>query len=195
MGITGPTWAGLYGITLSPYRGLLFLSPVLALALPGLVLLWRERNLRRTVTLLGVVIAGFVFYVASYSYWWGGDAIGPRFLVPAVPFMILPLARTVDVWLDRAAGRWTVGILTALSGANVWIQSVAGQRYPPYEFRGRIVDSPTFDWALPLLREGDVAFNIGHLLGLRGLVSLIPVAVAALLLVALAWREPERPGG
>ena len=190
MGITGPTWAGIYGITLSPYRGLLFLSPVLALALVGLRLLWRERSLRRTVVLLGVVIAGFVLYVGSYSYWWGGDAIGPRFLVPAVPFMILPMARTLDAWLDRTAGRWVVGILTAVSGANVWIQSVAGQRYPPYEFRGRIVASPTFDWALPLLREGDVAFNAGHLLGLRGLSSLLPLAVALTILVALALREP-----
>ncbi len=35
MGFTGPTWAALYGITVSPYRGLFFLSPVLLLSLPG----------------------------------------------------------------------------------------------------------------------------------------------------------------
>jgi 4-amino-4-deoxy-L-arabinose transferase-like glycosyltransferase len=191
MGITAPTWAGVYGITLSPYRGLFFLSPVLLLALPGLVLLWRDRRERRTAALLATVILGFILYVGSYAYWWGGDAIGPRFLVPAVPFMILAVSRAFDEWLERPVGRWLVGGLALLSGAHVWIQSVAGQRYPPYEFRGRVVTNPTLDWALPLLREGDVAVNYGTILGLRGLVSLLPLLLAAALLLGTALRRPR----
>ena len=190
MGITTPTWEAVYGVTLSPYRGLFFLSPVLLLALPGLVLLWRDRD-RRTAVLLAGVAAGFILYVGSYAYWSGGDAVGPRFLVPAVPFMVLPMTRLFDAWLERREGRWVVGVLAALSGLNVWAQSAAGQRYPPYEFRGRTVTAPTFDWALPLLREGDVALNYGTLIGLRGLASLLPLALAAGLLLALAVRAPR----
>jgi hypothetical protein len=193
MGIGQPTWAGIYGVTLSPYRGLFFLSPVLALALHGLVLLWRDGRDRRTAALLAAIAAGFILYVGSYAYWSGGDAIGPRFLVPAIPFLILPLARAFEAWLPRPAGRWLVGVLALVSLLNVWIQSVAGQRYPPYEFRGRIVTNPTFDWAVPLLGEGDVALNLGMLLGLRGLASLLPLALGAGVLLALALRDRAGP--
>ncbi|HET7876213.1 MAG TPA: hypothetical protein VFN71_11900 [Methylomirabilota bacterium] len=191
MGITRPSWEALFGITLSPYRGLLFLSPVLALAIPGLVLLWRRPGERRTATLLTAVAAGFILYVGSYGYWSGGDAIGPRFLVPLLPFLMLPMAPAMDALLRRRAGAWAVGLLIALSALNVWIQSVAGQRYPPYEFRGEVVVNPTTQWALPLLRDGDVALNLGMMLGLRGLASLLPLGLV-LGLGAWLWHAAGR---
>jgi hypothetical protein len=158
---------------------------VLLLALPGLRRLWRTAGERRPAALLAAVIAGFLLYVGSYGYWWGGDAIGPRFLVPAVPFLVLAAAAAIDDWLARPV---TLGVftgLTAWSLINVWAQSVAGQQYPPYEFRGAVVTNPTFQWAIPLLREGDVARNIGHLLGLQGIASVLPLlALLGLLLVA-----------
>ena len=193
MGITGPTLAGIYGITFSPYRGLFFLSPVLLLALPGLVLMWREPRERLTAALLGAVILGFILYVGSYRYWSGGDAIGPRFLVPAVPFLMLPMASSFAAGLARPAGRWTIGALIGLSGLNVWAQSIAGERYPPYQFRGDIVTNPTFQWALPLLREGQVTLNYGILLGLEGLASLLPLALPAALLLWFAARVGDYP--
>jgi len=133
MGFTGPTWAALYGITVSPYRGLFFLSPVLLLSLPGLLLLWRDR--------VGRVVL------------WG---------------------------------------LVLVSGFNVWVQSIADQQYPPYEFRGEVVTNPTTQWALPLLREGDVALNFGHWLGLRGLATLLPLAAGAALIVLATVRGRPR---
>ncbi|HYC33074.1 MAG TPA: hypothetical protein VEB59_12350, partial [Gemmatimonadales bacterium] len=139
MGLGRPSLAALYGITLSPYRGLLFLSPVLALSLPGLVLMWRDPRERRTAVLLGAIVLAFVAYVACYSYWSGGDAIGPRFLVPAVPFLVLPMAYSVGPLCRRRAGRWLLAALVAYSAVHVWIQSIAGHRYPPEEFRGAVV--------------------------------------------------------
>lgn len=191
MGITHPSLAALLGITVSPYRGLFFLSPVLLLAIPGLLRMARDPRERRTAVLLTAIAVGFFLYVGSYGYWSGGDAIGPRFLVPLVPFLILPMAYAVDVLLRRPAGRWVVGLLIALSALNVWIQSVAGQRYPPYEFRGEVVANPTTQWALPLLREGDVALNLGMLLGLRGLASLLPLALLLALATGL-WAAARR---
>jgi hypothetical protein len=188
MGLTRPTWEALYGITVSPYRGLLFLSPVIALAVPGLVLIWRDPRERRTAALLAAIAAAFVLYVASYSYWSGGDAIGPRFLVPALPFLMLPMAYSLDALLPRPAGRWLVAILIGVSALNVWAQSIAGQRYPPEEFRGALVTNPTTQWALPLLREGDVALNLGMLLRLHGPTSLLPL-VLVLTLVTSVWHR------
>ena len=193
MGITGPTWAGLYGVTLSPYRGLFFLSPVLLLAVPGLARMWRIPEERRTAVLLAAVVAGFMLYVASYRYWSGGDAVGPRFLVPAVPFLVLPIACGLESWLARPMGRLGFALLAVVSMLNVWAQSIAGQRYPPYEFRGTEVTSPTLQWAVPLLREGEVAENFGTAAGLEGLTSLLPLVAAVALLLWLALRPT--PGG
>jgi hypothetical protein len=195
MGFTGPTWQALYGITVSPYRGLFFLSPVLLLTFPGLLLLWRAPRERRIAVLLGGTLLGFILYVASYSYWSGGDAVGPRFLVPAVPFMTLAMAPVLASWLERPSRRWALGLLIAISALNVWSQSIAGQLYPPYEFDGRIITNPTFQYSLPLLREGDVARNYGTLLGLRGLASLVPLALIAgglALTGSLRRRAPEQ---
>ena len=189
MGFTGPTWGALYGITVSPYRGLFFLSPVLLLSLPGPVLLWRDPRFRSTALLVTLLLAGFLLYVASYLYWSGGDAVGPRFLVPLVPFLMLPLARAWSEWSAYPVGRVVLWALTVISGFNVWAQSIAGQHYPPYEFRGRVVTNPTTQWALPLLREGDVAVNYGHWLGLRGLATLLPLGLGVLLLVLALNRR------
>ena len=179
MGFTGPTWEALSGITVSPYRGLFFLSPVLLLTFPGLARLWRTSHERQLALLLGGILIGFVVYVASYLYWSGGDAIGPRFLVPAVPFMMLAMAPAFSSWWDRPAARWALGALIGVSVLNVWAQSVGGQYYPPYEWGGRIITNPTFQYSLPLLWRGDVAENYGTLLGLRGLASLFPLALIA----------------
>lgn len=179
MGITGPTRDALWGITFSPYRGLFFLSPVLLLCLPGLAFLWRERRFRSTAQVVAALLAGFLLYVASYLYWSGGDAVGPRFLVPLVPFLMLPVARAWSEWFGHRVGRVMLPGLLLLSGLNVWAQSIAGQHYPPYEFRGTVVVNPTTQWALPLLREGDVADNFGYRLGLSGLATLLPLALAA----------------
>ena len=190
MGIIGPMADALYGITISPYRGLLFLSPVVVLALPGLVRMWRAGE-RRVAGLLAAIGAGFVLYVGSYIYWSGGDAIGPRFLVPALPFLMLPIVYALDALLPHRAGAALVALLIAGSALNVWAQSVAGQRYPPYEFRGAIVTNPTTQWALPLLREGDVALNWGMLAGLHGLASLLPL-LGGMALVIAAWAALRR---
>ncbi|HET7422721.1 MAG TPA: hypothetical protein VFJ92_04105 [Gemmatimonadales bacterium] len=192
MGFTGPTWEALYGITLSPYRGLFFLSPVLLLSLPGLALLWRDRRFRSIAVLVALLLAGFLLYVASYLFWSGGDAVGPRFLVPLVPFLMLPLARAWSEWSSHRLGRVALWALVLVSTLNVWIQSIAGQTYPPEEFRGQLVTNPTTQWALPLLREGDVAVNYGHWLGLHGLATLLPLAAGVALVVLTVGRR--RPG-
>jgi hypothetical protein len=128
---------------------------------------------------VAALLAGFLLYVASYLYWSGGDAVGPRFLVPLVPFLMLPVARAWSEWFGHRVGRVMLPGLLLLSGLNVWAQSIAGQHYPPYEFRGTVVVNPTTQWALPLLREGDVADNFGYRLGLSGLATLLPLALAA----------------
>jgi hypothetical protein len=72
-------------------KGLLVVTPLAVAALLGLPLLWRAG--RRAETLVcGAIPLLFLAYNAAYYLPFGGQSPGPRFLIPALPFLALPLA-------------------------------------------------------------------------------------------------------
>jgi hypothetical protein len=71
-------------------RGLLMFSPVLLAAAVGLVLMWR-RGHRAEAVVAAVVSVVFVLADAAYFIPYGGNSPGPRFAVPALPFLLLGL--------------------------------------------------------------------------------------------------------
>ncbi|MBN1442042.1 MAG: hypothetical protein JXA90_04995 [Planctomycetes bacterium] len=90
IGFGEPLPRGLFGLILSPGKGLFLF------AMPALVGLFLSSDFIRRTRTLGVFLllvpcVPLLFY-ASYSYWEGGHCWGPRFLVPAIGFWILPLA-------------------------------------------------------------------------------------------------------
>jgi hypothetical protein len=111
--------AGLFGVRLPSLhgieqvfvgnRGLLVDSPVLIAAAAGLVLLGRS-GYRAEAVLCSAVTFAFLFLDAGYSTAYGGDSPGPRFVVPALPFLALGLV--------PAYGRRRL-LTTALATASV----------------------------------------------------------------------------
>jgi hypothetical protein len=89
-------------------RGLLVTSPVLVAAAAGLVLLWR-RGLRAESLACGVIVVAYLVAECGYFLPYGGLSPGPRFFVPALPFLALGLG--------PAFARWRVAttVLTAAS--------------------------------------------------------------------------------
>ncbi len=71
-------------------KGLLVLSPVVVAAVVGLACL--RRSHRREVAVCGTLAAVFLVYNAAYYLPFGGWVPGPRFLVPALPFLAPGLA-------------------------------------------------------------------------------------------------------
>lgn len=81
---------GLFGLLLSPGKSILLFAPPLVLSLPRLAALWRrDRGAALAVAAAG---ATSLLVFASYFYWEGGYAFGPRHLLPVVPLLLLPLA-------------------------------------------------------------------------------------------------------
>jgi hypothetical protein len=72
-------------------KGLLVLSPVLALGALGGVLLYR-RGRRAEALVIGAVGSAYLLYNSGYYLPFGGGSPGPRFLIPALPFLSVPLA-------------------------------------------------------------------------------------------------------
>jgi hypothetical protein len=78
-------------------RGLLTLTPVLAIAVAGAVLM-RRRGFRAESTVILAITAAYFVYNAGYWLPFGGGTPGPRFLVPTLPFLALGLAVAWRRW-------------------------------------------------------------------------------------------------
>jgi len=73
------------------HRGLLSLSPILALAAVGGVALWR-RGLRAETIVVAAVFAAYVVYDSGDYLPFGSASPGPRFLIVVIPFLAVPAA-------------------------------------------------------------------------------------------------------
>jgi hypothetical protein len=111
--VVGLNDGGFFGIDLPDFqiaidllvasKGLLTLSPILALAIAGLVLLHR-RGLRAEAYVVGALFLGYLTYNSGYWLPFGGGSPGPRFLIPILPFLALPLAAAWRRWPATALG-------------------------------------------------------------------------------------------
>jgi len=68
-------------------RGLFFFSPILALGVLGLLVACRRLNLETACFLAQMLVVLFLY--SSWGDPWGGWAFGPRYLIPAMPFLSL----------------------------------------------------------------------------------------------------------
>ncbi len=84
----------LLALLVSPGRSLWLTSPILLGAVPG----WRRFRERvpAAAWFSLALVASRLLFVASRSDWWGGWALGPRFLIPALPFALVPIVAAWD---------------------------------------------------------------------------------------------------
>jgi hypothetical protein len=83
-----PFFVGLYGLTLSPGKGALWYIPPIWAGLAGAPSF--ARRLPREALLCAGVVLGYLLIHSPYTYWEGGWCWGPRLILPAVPFALLP---------------------------------------------------------------------------------------------------------
>lgn len=189
MSLNLPHAAAIWGITFGLFRGLFVLSPWLLLALSGFWLWYRSDRYRAEwlVALTSIVII-FLFNASSVM-WWGGFAIGPRYLLPALPFMALPLVFVLDhrIFLGNSAFRFLFFILLGWSFVATWGLTLAEQAFP-----SDAIYNPLFNYALPNWLSGNIARNLGTILGLRGGWSLLPLLLALILIGLGGWLLNRR---
>jgi len=204
-GITYPRLSTIRELLVGSYRGLLPLSPLMAAVPIGLVLLARKGRPGPALVAGGIGVY-YLLLNASYFYWEGGWAFGPRQMTAALPFLALGLA---PLW-DRGRAAVRALLLGGLIwGAALTLVAVSTTPQPPATFK-----SPVRELLWPAFRDGDLslnpqtfvhnsvdvghlrgggdphaAWNLGELAGLRGLPSLLPLAfiwaAAAALLILL----------
>lgn len=142
-----PRWEVLITLLLSQTRGLFAGTPVLVLGVIGLVMMLRQPRVRAEGLLFTAMIAYVLVFNVTFKAWHGGWACGPRYLIPALPFLALPIAFIAP----RAA--WVRhGILAISIAAMALATSVDAQ--PPLTRTTWWTTSPIWDIDLPQFLHG-----------------------------------------
>lgn len=113
---SNPLHEGLYGLLLSPGKGLLLYAPPLLLMPVGLALLWRRDA--GAAALCGAVSLATLLFYSLVIFWHGDGAWGPRYLNMALPFMCLPLVAVAEA-ARKARGLRVALALTCLLAVPV----------------------------------------------------------------------------
>jgi hypothetical protein len=158
-------------------RGLLTLSPVLAIGVVGTVLLYRRGNRAEALTIAGIC-ALFLGYNSGYYLPFGGGAPGPRFLITMLPFLAFPIALSL---------RRFPGPTLALAGVSIATTVIVTITHPLVGY-----ENETVIW-MRLLGKGSFQPTIASAFGLgRGWGAVWPFLLAVGAAVVIAVRATPR---
>ena len=179
-----PSLAAAAGVLVGEYRGLFFWNPVLLMAIPGLAVLARRE--RATALLIAATASLCLLQVASFHHPFGGVAVGPRYLLAAIPAIGLAAAFGIARFPRTGAA------LTAVSVGLMAMVTAIG--ISPAED----LMTPMRDYYIFRLTHGALANNLGLLMGLTRIGSAMLLALSMALVGWLLLRDvrfgsPARP--
>lgn len=158
--------------------GLLLISPILVAAAYGLFLL-RRRFAAESAVCAAVTL---VFLFLNWGYYdpYGGLSPGPRFFVPAIPFLALGLASAF------AARFWLTTALAALSIAPITALTLTWANAPPgHGSIWGVLKALRYEGSSSQLVQG-ASSNVLHWFGAGSLTSSLFVGAAAALALLAA---------
>ena len=170
-GITAPRFDSAISLLLAG-RGLLVLTPIVVMAVAGVFMMRRQGHRAEANTILAVAA---VYFVYNSGYWlpFGGGTPGPRFLIPALPFIAIGLA-----FAYKRLPALTLG-LAIPSGLMMLVGSLT------YPLLGKQGTGTWADW----LVEGKLEHTVLTAFGVTNAwLAVAPVLAAVLTAVVLAVR-------
>lgn len=187
MGVSLPRLDVLRYITLGSQRGLFVCNPWLALLLPAAAVPFVFKIHRPVMVVSLSIVLGFLVFNSAFApgivYAGGAASVGPRHIVPMLPFATVLIAPLLRISFFRR----TFYVLALLS-ASIMLMATATEPRVPYEYRNPVRDlfwSNYRDGRFALQRRGifnhalmtgdSVSFNLGKLSGLPGEWQLVPL--------------------
>jgi hypothetical protein len=190
-GISWPNLKVLYYMTLHPTLGVFWQSPVLLLAIIGAVFMFTQRRYREEAILAACIICAYFVILSGYYAWWGGNAVGPRHIIPALPFFCLFL-----VFVPKKLKWPFVGLSLVSIGQMIIVAAsttqVPGKMIAKLSTIGFFGYSNIYSYCLQQLTSyGNFTQNLGNeVLHLSSWSSLIPLFFVIVgLTLFFFWNE------
>lgn len=162
-----PFWLGAAGLLVSPSRGLLVFSPVLAASFIGAVIAWRDPRYR---SLRFAAIAVPLLWAPAFLWfdWWGGWAYGYRPIVDSIPLLAVLCIPSVRWLLEQRVWRAAFALLLAWS---VFVQVLGAFAYSPWGWNYKVIDAegtranvdvPAYRHRLWSLHDSQIGYLVTH---------------------------------
>jgi hypothetical protein len=180
--LTGNVLNGLYGLLLSPNRGIFLFSPILLLSFAAVFLARRlPGEQRQILTVYGAGAAGYVLLISKLANW-GAFGWGPRYLLPILP--VLFFAAACGLMLTWRIARPAVFALAILSTVLTLPPAVVNWHLATTSFEG----ADKADTPIPAQQR---AGWIALVWGLQGRPLPVPANAAADSLRATTSEFPD----
>jgi hypothetical protein len=198
MGLTYPHPDRLLKILFGCSRGLFFASPVLLAAPVGLW--WLSKRFLMPALVAGLIAAYYFLFNASFYWWKAGLTFGPRYAGAAIPILSLGLAIAwsySNKWWRLMIGLALLSIFVTLMVVSTTSQLAMQDSCPilhsswPEFWSGQMAANRESMLMVAEAPGGYGAFNLGQLIGLHGLASLIPLLLMWGI-ASLAWIRLKR---
>jgi hypothetical protein len=198
-----PSAEALYGLTLSPYRGLFFVSPILLMALVGFVSFKRNPWFWPLIA----VVTTYILAIASFHWWDGGFAFGPRYIAPIIPLLGIPMMAAKPRFLWILPAILSIGLNFLATAVDPMpspeVQHPVSRYLVPAFFTGHIGEKTRKEigWFetqsvanVALARDSG---NLGEFIfGKRNRASVLPILVwlgaGFAVLLRMSLRQPQR---
>ncbi len=192
-GISWPRLSVMYDMTFQPTVGIFWESPVLLLAFAGAAVMFIRKLYRREAVVAGVSILAYIIILSGYFMWWGGYSVGPRQILPMLPFFLIFLIfvpKALD-WLFVpltvvSIGQMVIAAASTVETPDTYAAHISSLRFFQYS------NIWSYDWKQ--LLNGYFNQNLGHsVLHLKDFASLIPLLVIFVVIsTVFFWREIKK---
>jgi hypothetical protein len=198
LGITYPHPDRLLKLLFQCRRGLFFASPVSIAAIPGLWWLWKRPTHRAAALTAAAISAYYFLFNAAFYEWKGGQAFGPRYASACVPILCMGIVvawqYTTPVWrrilmVLTVFSLFIVLMVVSTSSQLSMIDScpIIHTSWPQF-WSGQVASNRESMLVASESNGGYGAFNLGQLIGLTGLASLLPLLLMWIVAGAIWWR-------
>jgi hypothetical protein len=188
-GVHEPSWHAAR-LVLIGNRGLVVVAPVLVLAAVGLLLLWRDGDRAESFVCAAVTVA---FLVLELGYFdpYGGDSPGPRFFIPALPFLALGLAPAFARWRTLTSVLAGASVLASTAVLLTWPAAVNAVHVYRFSVWRELAYLPVHGASSELATWAQK--NVVSFAGVGRLGAAAIVLASAAAAVAVALRDGWRP--
>jgi hypothetical protein len=187
LGLTFPRLDVMFKLLFGLRIGLFLLAPVTVAGVFGLRQLWKQESTRTLAAAATGIAVYYGLFNASFSGWHAGWTYGPRYMGAGIPLLCVGLGLA---WTRASTRwRWLLGGL-AIWGTALSLMAVATTAQPPQNLRIPVAQLiwPSF-WSgqlalnqISMLTAADDiggaahgSCNLGQIIGLHGLASLLPL--------------------